>query len=119
MSHAHHIEVQPAAGHVRVRLDGELLADTHRAQALFEGRLPTRWYIPEEDLRTELLEPSDAVTTCPFKGQARYRSARVGERREEAVAWCYDDPLPGVAAIAGMWSFYQERVDVEVDGEPG
>jgi uncharacterized protein (DUF427 family) len=112
----HRIEVRPVSERVVVRLDGEVLADTRDAVVLEEGRLPPRWYVPEADLRAERLEPSDDVSHCPFKGDAVYRSARVGERFEEAVAWSYPDPLPGVADIAGRWSFYQDRVDVEVQG---
>jgi uncharacterized protein (DUF427 family) len=112
----HHIEVRPVSERVVVRLDGEVLADTRDAVVLEEGRLPPRWYVPEADVRVERLEPSDHVSHCSFKGDAVYRSARVGDRVEEAVAWCYPDPLPGVAEIAGRWAFYAERVDVEVGG---
>jgi uncharacterized protein (DUF427 family) len=115
---AHRIDLPGTLHRVRVTLDGELLADTERGRVLNERGLPPRWYVPEEDLRSERLEPSDAVTTCPFKGEARYRSARVGDRLEEALAWTYPEPLPEVAAIAGHWCFYQERAEVEVDGEP-
>lgn len=111
---AHRIEVRPVSGRVVVRLDGEVLADTRDAVVLEEGRLPARWYVPEGDLRGERLEPSDRTSHCPFKGDAVYRSARVGERVEEAVAWSYPDPKSGVAEIGGRWAFYQQRVDVEV-----
>jgi uncharacterized protein (DUF427 family) len=112
----HRVEVQRSSRHVRVLLDGEVLADTHRALELSETGLPVRWYIPEEDLNAERLEASGFTTTCPFKGEARYRSARVGERFEEGIAWSYPDPLPEVAVIAGHWAFYPERADIEVDG---
>jgi uncharacterized protein (DUF427 family) len=112
----HRVDVQRSSRHVRVLLDGEVLADTHRALELSETGLPVRWYIPEEDLNSERLEASGFTTTCPFKGEARYRSARVGERFEEGIAWSYPDPLPEVAAIDGHWAFYPERADIEVDG---
>ncbi|HVE68303.1 MAG TPA: DUF427 domain-containing protein [Solirubrobacteraceae bacterium] len=111
----HRITVRPVPGRVVVRLDGEVLADTRDAVVLEEGRLPPRWYVPEADVRGERLEPSGHTSHCPFKGDAVYRSARVGERVEEAVAWSYPEPLPGVAGIAGRWCFYQDRVDVEVE----
>ena len=112
---AHRIEVRPVAGRVVVRMDGEVLADTRDALVLEEGRLPARWYVPEADVRAERLEPSDHTSHCPFKGDAVYRSARVGDRVEEAVAWSYPQPKSRVAEIAGRWAFYQDRVDVEVD----
>jgi uncharacterized protein (DUF427 family) len=105
--------------HIRVLLDGEVLADTTRAKALFESGLPTRWYIPEEDLADEFLPASDRTTACPYKGTAEYRSAAVNGREEADLAWTYRDPLLAVSPIAGYWAFYQERdgVEVEVDGE--
>jgi uncharacterized protein (DUF427 family) len=112
----HRIEVHPVQGRVVVRLDGEVLADTRDALVLEEGRLPPRWYVPEADVRAERLEPSDHGSHCPFKGDAVYRSARVGDRVEAAVAWSYPEPKAGVAQIAGHWAFYDDRVDVEVDG---
>src|SRR5688572_2419482 len=111
-SRVHRIEVAETAERVQVLLDGEVLADTIRALVLTEGGLPPRWYVPEEDLRGELLEPSEHTTRCPWKGQAIYRSARVGAHVEEAVAWCYPEPKRQVAAIAGRWAFYQERVEI-------
>ena len=113
---AHHIDVRPVTERVVVRLDGEVLADTRDAVVLEEGPLPPRWYVPEADLRAEAFEPSDRTSHCPLKGDAVYRSVRVGERFEEAVAWSYPDPLPDVAQIAGRWAFYDDRVDVEVVG---
>ena len=112
----HRIEVADPVTSVRVRLGGEVLAETQRARRLTEAGLPPRWYIPAQDVRDELLEPCDRTTRCPWKGQAIYRSARVGDRFEEAVAWSYPDPRRGVAPIAGHWCFYQERVEVEVEG---
>ena len=104
------------AGRVVVRLDGEVLADTRDALVLEEGRLRPRWYVPEADLSAERFAPSNKTSHCPFKGDAVYRSVRVGDRVEEAVAWSYPEPLPEVAEIAGRWAFYDDRVDVEVAG---
>jgi uncharacterized protein (DUF427 family) len=116
MAPGHTVEVLPEPRRVRVLLDGEVLAETQRALELRETGLPVRWYIPEEDLVAERLQDTGFTTTCPFKGEARYRSARVGEHFEEGLAWSYPDPLPEVAAIAGHWAFYPERADIEVDG---
>ena len=74
------VDVVESARPVRVFLGGETVAETRRARFLFETRLPTRYYIPAEDVRMDLLAPSDKVTACPYKGRARYWSARIGDR---------------------------------------
>ena len=107
---AHRIETHPEKRHVRVRIDGTLVADSSRALALTEGSLPTRWYLPREDISAEL-EPSDRRTTCPFKGDATHFS--VGG--EDAVAWSYEDPIDQVGEIRDLVAFYNERVDLQLD----
>jgi uncharacterized protein (DUF427 family) len=97
-----------------VSLDGELLAESTRAIALFESNLPPRWYLPREDVVAEL-EPSDTVTRCPYKGTAGYYSVPLSEGRD--LAWFYADPIDDVRRIAGLVCFFNERVDLELDGE--
>jgi uncharacterized protein (DUF427 family) len=113
----HRIDVIRTDRHIKISVDGELLAETDRALALFESNLPTRWYLPEEDISAELL-PSDSVTGCPYKGYAAYRSVRgrSGEVLEDLI-WTYSDPFDEVSRIAGLFAFYNERVDIELDGE--
>jgi uncharacterized protein (DUF427 family) len=106
---AHRIKIHPESRRLRVKVDGHVVADTQRARALTEGRLPTRWYIPREDI-SAALEPSDRRTTCPFKGRAVHFS--VGS--EEAVAWSYEEPLDEVSAIRDLVAFYNERVDIDI-----
>src|SRR5579884_2661767 len=108
----HRIDLLASDRHVRISLDGELLAESHRALALFETGLPTRWYLPREDVVAEL-EPSDKITRCPYKGTATYHSAG----GEQDLVWCYEDPLTEVGRIAGLVCFFNERVDLELDGE--
>jgi uncharacterized protein (DUF427 family) len=112
----HRIDVLESDRHVRVSLDGEPLADTRRALALFETGLPTRWYIPEEDVMAEL-EPSDTVTHCPYKGEASYRSVRLGDELTPDLIWCYEEPFAEVGRIAGRLCFFNEKVDLELDDE--
>ncbi|HEV3130074.1 MAG TPA: DUF427 domain-containing protein [Solirubrobacteraceae bacterium] len=109
----HRIDVIPSDSQVRISLDGEVLAETTRALALFESNLPVRWYLPREDVLVNL-EPSEKVTHCPYKGQAGYYSAAVDGG--EDLAWYYAEPKPEVGAIAGRICFWNERVDIEVDG---
>jgi uncharacterized protein (DUF427 family) len=114
----HRIDVRETSRHVRISLDGHLLAETRRARALFEASLPTRWYIPFADVGGDVLVETDTRTTCAYKGHASYFSARVGDRLEEDVAWTYREPLHDAERVLGHVAFFDERVDVEVDGEP-
>ncbi|WP_024876884.1 DUF427 domain-containing protein [Saccharomonospora piscinae] len=111
------LDVLPSSRHVEVVVDGVTVAESRRARLLFETNLPPRYYLPADDVRDELLEPSDTVTRCPYKGEAEYYSARVGDTRVPDVAWCYREPLPESERIAGHVAFHQERVRVLVDGE--
>ena len=92
------------------------MADTHRPRLLFETGLPVRYYIPKLDVRQDLLAPSDKRTRCPYKGEAIYWSVVLGDERLEDVVWSYPAPLPEIPKIENLLSFYNERVDIEVDG---
>ena len=113
----HRIDVLATDRHIRVSLDGELLAETDRALALFESNLPTRWYMPAEDVVASL-EPSDTITHCPYKGAAAYYSVEADGDGGKDLVWCYDGPFDEVRRIKGLVCFYNERVDIELDGEP-
>jgi uncharacterized protein (DUF427 family) len=112
------IDVLDSSRHVQVVVDGVTVADSHRPRLLFETGLPTRYYLPKVDVRMELLEPTDSESACPYKGTARYWSVRIGEHLHEDFAWSYPTPLPESQKVAGMVCFYNERVDLIVDGEP-
>ncbi|MDT9680520.1 DUF427 domain-containing protein [Streptomyces sp. TRM76323] len=103
-SSGHRITIEPADGPVRIERDGEPVAESSRALALRETGCPVRLYLPPEDVRTDLLEPSATRTHCPFKGTASYWSL---PGRPDAV-WAYPDPKPEVAAIKGYFCFYGE-----------
>jgi uncharacterized protein (DUF427 family) len=109
------VDILPSSRHVRVELDGVVLADTTHAHLLLETGLVPRWYIPKVDVRMDLLEHTDTVSHCPYKGRAEYWSARVDNRLERDVAWSYRTPLPESERIAGMIAFYNDRVDLLVD----
>jgi uncharacterized protein (DUF427 family) len=103
--------------HVCVRLDGITLAETVAPVLLFETGLPTRFYFDPADVAFEHLEPSATQTLCPYKGvTSGYWSVRAGDEVHPDLAWTYHYPLPAVAAIAGMLAFYNEKVDIVVDG---
>ena len=113
----HRVDVRRSSRHVRVSLDGQLLAESDRALALFESNLPVRWYMPREDVLASL-ESSDTTSICPYKGTASYHSVRLSDGRlAEDLVWYYPEPLPEAVAIAGLLCFYNERVELELDGE--
>ena len=111
------VDALQSSRHVRVERDGHLLAESDSPVLVFETGLPTRYYLPREDVRTELLKPTDTATTCPFKGQASYWSAEVGGETHEDLVWSYENPIPQAEGIAGLMAFYPDRVDLKVDGE--
>jgi uncharacterized protein (DUF427 family) len=113
----HRIDVRSSSRHVTVALDGETLAESSRAVALFEASLPTRWYLPRDDVAAELAANDDVRTTCAYKGHAGYFDVRVGDRLEPFLAWSYSHPLAGVEPIADRICFFNERVDLTVDSE--
>jgi uncharacterized protein (DUF427 family) len=113
----HRIDVLSTDRLIRVSLAGEVLAETTRALGLFESNLPPRWYIPEEDVLAPL-EPSDTVTHCPYKGTASYYSVRLGNGDPgQDLIWFYEEPLLEVGRIKGLLCFFNEKVDLELDGE--
>jgi uncharacterized protein (DUF427 family) len=112
------VDAIPSERLVRVERDGEVLAESSRPVAVFETGLPTRWYFPLEDVRSERLEPSDTHTRCPYKGTASYYSVRAGDRLHRDLAWFYPDPIPEIPRIKSLVAFFDERVDLFIDGEP-
>lgn len=103
--------------HVRVERDGVLLAETGSAVMVFETGLPTRYYINRTEVDFSHLVPSGTVTQCPYKGTTSgYWSLRAGDRLHPDLGWCYDFPTRQLLPIAGMIAFYNERVDITVDG---
>jgi uncharacterized protein (DUF427 family) len=112
------IDVYPTSRHVRISLDGQVIAESERAMALFESNLPTRWYLPRDDVRLELLEPSDKQTRCAYKGLASYWHVRVGDAVHEDLAWAYPEPQHDAEPVRDLIAFFDECVDVEIDGRP-
>lgn len=112
------VDVLQSSRHVRISLAGEVVAESRRPRLLFETNHPTRYYLPREDVRAELLEPSPTVTRCPYKGVASYWSVRVGGKLFKDQAWSYPEPIPECPKIKGLLCFFQEREAViHVDGE--
>jgi uncharacterized protein (DUF427 family) len=112
------VDILASSRHVEVVVEGQGVADSHHPTLLFETGLPVRYYVPQVDVRRDLLVPSETKTACPYKGFARYWSVTTGDGVAEDVAWSYRTPLPESQKIAGLVCFYNERVDLVVDGEP-
>lgn len=108
---AHRIFVEDTPKRVRVEFAGEVVADTRNAKLLHESNILPRYYVPEEDVRTDLLEDTETTTHCPFKGDATYRSVRVGDRVAEDAVWTYREPVDALPVLKGLVSFYLERMD--------
>ena len=111
------VDILRASRPVRIEVDGVVVAETTHPTFLFETGLPRRTYIPKLDVRMDLLDPTPSATMCPYKGTARYWSVRTGSTVHRDLAWSYDAPFRESAPIAGLVAFYDEKVDVFVDGE--
>jgi uncharacterized protein (DUF427 family) len=111
------IDILASSRRVRVELDGTVVAESGQPMILFETGLPPRYYLPLTDLRMDLLRPSDRVSHCPYKGQASYYSVQTPTRLHQDVVWVYRTPLPESQKIAGLACFYNERVELYVNGE--
>ena len=112
----HRVDVLQSSRHIKVSVDGEIVAKTSRPKILFETGLPPRYYIPPEDVRTELLVPSETKTVCPYKGIASYRSLRKNDEIGEDLVWYYSEPLPEAQKVKDHLCFYDEKGELEVDG---
>lgn len=113
----HRIDTFATSYRVEVRVDATVLASSTRVIALYETSLPVRYYFPQADVRMDLLVPSTTVTQCAYKGTARHYNARVDDTEIRDVAWSYDDEVRREGeAVRGMLAFYNERVDLDVDG---
>ncbi|HEU4346870.1 MAG TPA: DUF427 domain-containing protein [Actinoplanes sp.] len=110
----HRVDTLRSSRRVEVFIGGERVANSVRPLLLFETHLPTRYYLPFADVRTDLLTTSETITQCPFKGVARYWS----HPDVPDVAWSYPDPIPENPKIRDLICFYNERVDLVLDGVP-
>ena len=113
----HRVDTRESSRHVRVMIDGQTLAESRRPRLVFETGLPTRYYLPSEDVRMDLLTPTETRTSCAYKGEASYWSVTVDGEIHEDVAWSYPDPLPDNPQIRDLVCFFNEQTDIYVDGE--
>ncbi|UQX10912.1 DUF427 domain-containing protein [Candidatus Mycobacterium methanotrophicum] len=112
----HPITINPTRARVVVRVNGEVVADTHNAVQLQESTYPAVQYIPLDDVLQELLTRTDTSTYCPYKGEAAYYSVTTaaGDTVNDVI-WTYEKPYPAVAEIAGCVAFYPDKAEITVD----
>jgi uncharacterized protein (DUF427 family) len=113
----HRIDVLPSSRRVRLELHGQLLAESTRPRLLFETLLPTRYYLPRADVTAELAT-SPTRTWCAYKGQASYFSVTVAGQSVPDLAWTYENPRHDASEVRDLIAFFDERIDVIVDGKP-
>ena len=109
----HRVDVRRTSRRVRVTAGGQTVAESERPMLLSETGLPNRIYIPREDVRTELLEPSDTRAACPYKGYASYWSLKLNGSTLEDVAWSYPEPFEAVVKATDHVCFLHDEVTVE------
>jgi uncharacterized protein (DUF427 family) len=110
------VDILASSRRVQVELDGVLLADSRSPRILYETSLPPRYYLPLPDVRMELLRPSPSTSSCPYKGNAAYWSVDVNGVLHPDLVWIYRTTHPESQKIAGLACFYNERVDIGIDG---
>jgi len=111
------VDVLHSSRQVKVVVDGVTVAATRRPNLLFETDLPVRYYIPKLDVRLDLLTPSETHTRCPYKGVASYYDLTVNGKTYKDFVWYYPTPIPEIPKIENLLCFYNEKVDLYVDGE--
>ncbi|KAI8577924.1 hypothetical protein K450DRAFT_200821 [Umbelopsis ramanniana AG] len=112
------IDVRLSSRHVKVEIDGVVVAETTSALFVYENGHPTRYYINAVDVKAlPQFTPSDYKSACPYKGVASYFTATINGQEYPNIAWTYLDPVPGIERIQGRWSFWNEKLDITVDGE--
>jgi uncharacterized protein (DUF427 family) len=112
------VDILASTRRVVVEVDGQVVADSSQPRILFETGLPPRYYVPLTDVRMELLRPSATQTHCPYKGTATYWSLVMDGSVHEDVVWIYRSPFAESQKIAGLACFYNEKVDISLDGVP-
>ena len=111
------VDALASSRHVRVAIDGVEVASTTKPTILYETGAPARYYIPQTDVRLDLLTQTETNASCPYKGDATFFSVELDGRTHRDIAWTYTLPRPEVTPIAGLVCFYNEAVDTTVDGE--
>jgi len=109
----HPIAITANPGRVRVTAGNVVIADTTKALTLKEASYPAVQYVPREDTNMALLERTERVTHCPYKGDASYFSIKADGKTLDNAIWTYETPFPAMTEIAGRLAFYPDKVKIE------
>jgi len=109
------VDVLRSSRHIKVVVDGVVVAETNRPWLLFETGLPTRYYFSTLEVRMDLLEHSETVTRCPYKGEAHHYSIKIGNKLQKDLAWSYRFPTLECTKIQGLVGFLNEKIDIYED----
>ena len=112
----HPISITPNPRRVRVTAGDIVIADTTHALTLKEARYPAVQYVPREDTNMALLERTDRVTHCPYKGDASYYSVKADGKTLDNAIWTHETPFPAMEEISGHLAFYPDKVKIEEVG---
>lgn len=112
----HRVDAIRSQRHIRVEVDGVTVAESRRPYLVFETGLPTRYYLPRADVHWQYLTPTDTHTLCPYKGIASYWTITVNGNSYPDHAWAYPEPRTDVGPIGDTVAFYNEKLDIYVDG---
>ena len=112
----HPITIAHNPKRVRVTAGDIVIADTTKALTLKEARYPAVQYVPREDTNMALLERTERVTHCPYKGDASYYSIKADGKTRDNAIWTYETPFPAMTEISGHLAFYPDKVKIEEVG---
>ncbi|KAI9854735.1 MAG: hypothetical protein M1824_006617 [Vezdaea acicularis] len=110
------VDILPSSRHIVVKIEDELIAESHSSLALFETGLPTRYYLPPTSVDWSKLSESKTTTRCPYKGEANYYNVHCAKKEHRDAIWWYRFPTPESVVVAGQLCFYNEKVDIWLDG---
>lgn len=113
----HRVDAFPSKRHIQIVVNGATIAESNNAHFLFETGFPTRYYLPQEDVNMDYLTPTGLSTICTYKGVSSYWTINVNGETHENVVWGYENPMPQQHEIKGLMAFYNEKLDVYVDGK--
>lgn len=111
------VDILPSTRHIKIEIDGKVVAESNVAWHLYETGLPTRYYLPLSSVHQMYLRRSDLRTRCPYKGEAQYYHVQIGDKLYENRVWYYTATVPESTAIIGAVCFYNEKVDIYLEGK--
>lgn len=103
------LAIVPSARRFQAVFAGVVVVDSTRGALLYERGLPPVLYVPKEDVRLDLLEPSERETPWPGRGDARHHSLRVEDRVAIDAAW--EHPVPPAEGLRDRMAFCWDAMD--------